>query len=60
MADWAAVRMLRRHRQWAILITVAVGVLVAAGVVTLTVVENVSKGPAYQKAANYVRSGRGS
>ena len=27
---------------------------------TLTVVENVSKGPAYQKAADYVRSGRGS
>jgi len=56
MADWAAVRMLRRHRQWAILITAAVGLLVAAGAVTLTVVENVSKGPAYQKAADYVRS----
>ena len=42
MADWAAVRTLRRHRQWAILITAAVGVLVAAGVVTLTVVESVS------------------
>ena len=60
MADWAAVRMLRRHRQWAILITAAVGLLVAAGAITLTVVENVSKGPAYQKAADYVRSGRGS
>ncbi|HEV8154753.1 MAG TPA: hypothetical protein VGP67_04425, partial [Gaiellales bacterium] len=60
MADWATVRMLHRHRQWAILITAAVVLLVAAGAVTLTVVESVSKGPAYQKAADYVRSGRGS
>ena len=56
MADWAAVSLLRRHRQWAILIAAAVGLLVAAGAVSLTIVESVSKGPAFQKAADYVRA----
>jgi hypothetical protein len=38
------------------LIAAAVGVLVAAGAISLTIVESVSKGPAFQAAATFVRS----
>lgn len=48
-------RLLRQHRQWAILIAAAAVLLVAAGIVSLTIVEHVSKGPAFQRAADYVR-----
>jgi Cytochrome oxidase complex assembly protein 1 len=56
VADSAAVSLLRRHRQWALLIAVAAGVLVVAGAISLTIVEAVSKGPAFQSAAAFVRS----
>jgi cytochrome oxidase complex assembly protein 1 len=49
---------LRRHRQWAILISVAVCLLIAAGAISLTVVQNVSKGPAFESAAQFVRTDR--
>jgi hypothetical protein len=48
----------RRHRQWAILISAAVCLLIAAGAISLTVVENVSKGPAFETAATFVRTDR--
>jgi hypothetical protein len=51
--------MLRRHRQWAMLIAAATGVLIAAGAISLTIVEEVSKGPAFQSAADYLRSAKG-
>jgi hypothetical protein len=50
------VRLLRQHRQWAILIAAAAVLLVVAGIVSLTIVEQVSKGPAFQTAADYVRA----
>jgi hypothetical protein len=50
------VSFLNRHRQWAMLIAAAVGLLVAAGAISLTIVESVSKGPAFQSAATFVRS----
>jgi hypothetical protein len=50
------VSLIRRHRQWAILIAVAAGLLIVAGAISLTIVEAVSKGPAFQSAAAFVRS----
>jgi hypothetical protein len=50
------VSVLRRHRQWAILIAAAAGLLIAAGAISLTIVEDVSKGPAYQAAVSYLRT----
>ena len=38
------------------LIAAALGVLVAAGAISLTIVESVSKGPAFQSAATFVRA----
>ncbi|MDX6549030.1 MAG: hypothetical protein QOG33_2580 [Gaiellales bacterium] len=38
------------------LIAAALGLLVAAGAISLTIVESVSKGPAFQSAATFVRS----
>jgi hypothetical protein len=38
------------------LIAGAVALLVAAGAISLTIVEDVSKGPAFQSAAQYLRS----
>jgi hypothetical protein len=58
MGDWGAVSVLRRHRQWAMLIAAAATLLIAAGAVSLTIVENVSKGPPFQSAARYLRSAR--
>lgn len=49
---------LRRHRQWAILISSAVCFLIAAGAISLTVVQDVSKGPAFESAAQFVRADR--
>jgi hypothetical protein len=49
---------LRRHRQWCVLIAAA-ALLIAAGAISLTVVANVSRGPAFQSAATFVRSGKG-
>lgn len=49
---------LRRHRQWAILISAAVCLLIAAGAISLKVVEDVSKGPAFESAAKFVRADR--
>jgi hypothetical protein len=40
------------------LIAAALGVLVAAGAISLTIVESVSKGPAFQSAATFVRADR--
>ena len=56
MADSASVSLIRRHRQWAILIAVAVSLLIVAGAISLTIVEAVSKGPAFQSAAAFIRS----
>jgi hypothetical protein len=50
------VSLIRRHRQWAILIAVAAILLIVAGAISLTIVEAVSKGPAFQSAAAFVRS----
>jgi hypothetical protein len=58
VADWGAMSMLRRHRQWAMLIAAAAALLIAAGAISLTIVENVSKGPPFQSAARYLRSAR--
>jgi hypothetical protein len=49
---------LRRHHQWCILVTGAVCLLIAAGAISLTVVEHVSKGPAFESAAQFVRADR--
>ena len=49
-------RLIRRHRQWSILIAAALCVLVVAGAISLTIVEAVSKGPAFQSAAAFVRA----
>ena len=46
---------LGRHRQWAFLITLAAATLLVAGAVSLTVVERVSKGPAFQAGAEFLR-----
>jgi cytochrome oxidase complex assembly protein 1 len=48
--------LMRRHRQWVLLITAAVIVLVAAAVISLSVVEAVSKGPAFRAAAEFIRT----
>ena len=40
------------------LIAAATALLIAAGAVSLTVVEHASKGPAFQSAATFLRSGR--
>jgi hypothetical protein len=48
--------LLRRHRQMALLITVAVTLLAATTAVGLSVVEHVSKGPAFKAAAAYLRT----
>jgi hypothetical protein len=40
------------------LIAAATALLIAAGAVSLTVVEHVSKGPAFQSAAQFLRSGK--
>jgi hypothetical protein len=53
------VSVLRRHRQWCVLIAAAAALLIAAGAISLTVVANVSRGPAFQSAATFVRSGEG-
>ena len=50
---------LRRHRQWCVLIAAAAALLIAAGAISLTVVANVSRGPAFQSAATFLRSGNG-
>ena len=47
---------IRRHRQWALLITVAAIVLVVAGAISLRVVERISRGPAFQASAEFLRS----
>jgi|KBSSwiStaDraftv2_1062776.scaffolds.fasta_scaffold1026672_2 cytochrome oxidase complex assembly protein 1 len=47
---------LRRHRHWVFLISAAVVVLAAATVISLTVVERVSKGPAFTSAAEFIRN----
>ena len=44
MADSKPVSLIRRHRQWAILIAVAASLLIIAGGISLTIVEAVSKG----------------
>jgi hypothetical protein len=51
-------RFIRRHRQWAMLIGAASALLVAAGAISLTIVENVSKGPAYSAAVSFLRNDR--
>jgi hypothetical protein len=56
VADSAPVSLIRRHRQWSILIAAALCLLVVAGAISLTIVEAVSKGPAFQSAAAFVRS----
>ena len=56
MADSTRVSLIRRHRQWAILIAVAASLLIVAGAISLTIVEAVSKGPAFQSAAAFIRS----
>jgi len=56
VADSAPVSLIRRHRQWAILIAIAASVLIVAGAISLTIVEAVSKGPAFQSAAAFIRS----
>jgi hypothetical protein len=50
------VNLIRRHRQWTIMIAVAASLLIVAGAISLTIVEAVSKGPAFQSAAAFVRS----
>ena len=44
MADSAGVSLIRRHRQWAILIAVAASLLIVAGAISLTIVEAVLEG----------------
>jgi len=51
-------RFIRRHRQWAMLIGAACALLVAAGAISLTIVENVSKGPAFSAAVTFLRNDR--
>jgi len=51
-------RFIRRHRQWAMLIGAAGVLLVAAGAISLTIVENVSKGPAFSAAVTFLRNDR--
>jgi hypothetical protein len=46
---------LRRHRQWVLLISVAVLVLGVATAVSFAVVERVSKGPAFTAAAEFIQ-----
>jgi hypothetical protein len=47
---------LRRHRQWLLLISAAVIVLGVAGAVSFAVIERVSKGPAFRSAADFIRT----
>jgi hypothetical protein len=47
--------LLRRHRQWVLLISAAVIVLGVATAVSFAVVERVSKGPAFTSAAEFIR-----
>ena len=47
---------LRRHRQWVLLISAAVIVLGVAAAVSFAVVERVSKGPAFSAAADFIRN----
>jgi hypothetical protein len=42
-----------------VLIAAAAALLIAAGAISLTLVANVSRGPAFQSAATFVRSGKG-
>jgi hypothetical protein len=46
---------IRRHRHWALLITLAAIVLIVVGAISLRVVERISRGPAFQTAATFLR-----
>ena len=46
------------HRQWFVLIGIAAVVLAVAAFVSLRVVETVSKGPAFQVAATFLRGSK--
>ena len=47
---------LRNHRQWVMLIALAAVVLAVAAVISLRLVEKVSKGPAFQASATFLRA----
>ncbi len=47
---------LRNHRQWVVLIVLAAVVLAVAAVISLRLVEKVSKGPAFQASATFLRA----
>jgi hypothetical protein len=47
---------LRHHRQWVLLIALAAVVLVVTAMISLRLVERVSKGPAFQASAAFLRA----